>query len=271
MFEMQHYETHYFEGADGAENWEDFVGESRAEHDANISDRLRSEKFGAEQTESTETFTFSEIGAEEADRAEAAYRAEETAEFSYKDLLDEEDLAALEESYEDDEAETAAPAPVPQAASAVQPVIDISTLLETIREEVRREMTLQQQLQRAAVQQPVPEPVPESTTPSAAYVPDEPEEPVLPKQNNLPDVFASGTESLDDENDSTRNDLDSGEKFADSFIPSFDINAILDEQLDNYNEMTLGERMDEINVNTMEVSLDELADYVKENRKRRGA
>lgn len=27
MFEMQHYDTHYFEGTDGAENWEDFVGE----------------------------------------------------------------------------------------------------------------------------------------------------------------------------------------------------------------------------------------------------
>ena len=47
--------------------------------------------------------------------------------------------------------------------------------------------------------------------------------------------------------------------------------ALLDEQLDSYGEMSLDERMEEIDVITMEVSLDELAVYVKDRRKKRGA
>ena len=47
--------------------------------------------------------------------------------------------------------------------------------------------------------------------------------------------------------------------------------SLLNEQISSYSEMTLSERMDEIEVNTMEVSLDELAAYIKENRKKRGA
>ncbi|MBQ6674750.1 MAG: hypothetical protein IJM75_01340 [Ruminococcus sp.] len=45
--------------------------------------------------------------------------------------------------------------------------------------------------------------------------------------------------------------------------------ALLDEQLDSYGEMTLEERMEEIDVNTMEISLDELMAHVKDLRKRR--
>ena len=45
--------------------------------------------------------------------------------------------------------------------------------------------------------------------------------------------------------------------------------ALLEEQLLNYSEMGLVERMEEIDVVTMDISLEELAAYVKESRKRR--
>ncbi len=69
----------------------------------------------------------------------------------------------------------------------------------------------------------------------------------------------------DEDEDEDEDDDDSDE----GFKPKFDIMALLDEQLDSYGEMTLEERMEEIDVDTMEVSLDELMSYVKESRKRR--
>ena len=45
--------------------------------------------------------------------------------------------------------------------------------------------------------------------------------------------------------------------------------ALLDEQLDSYTDMSLVERMEEIDVSTMEITLEELVAYVKDNRKRR--
>ena len=278
MFEMQHYDTHYFEGTDGAENWEDFVGESRAEHDANISDRLHEEEFEAGQAENTATFTFSEIGAEEADRTEAAFRAEETAEFHYEDLLDDDDLAEIEESYDDDDDEAAAPMPAPQPATpvqpapAVQPVIDMTTLLAAIREEVRREISVQQQLQHAAAPQTEPVPMPVSTSPVPQYLQQETDEPEQPQESSLPenDTPEYDKESYEKEYDDDTEPVMDSDEDDESFVPSFDIMAMLDEQLDSYNEMTLSERMDEIEVDTMEVSLDELAAFVKESRKRKG-
>ena len=79
-----------------------------------------------------------------------------------------------------------------------------------------------------------------------------------------------------DDEDTSEGGFDLGGSNDDSdedsgFKPKFDIMALLDEQLDSYSEMTLSERMDEIEVDTMEISLDELAAYIKENRKKRGA
>ena len=53
------------------------------------------------------------------------------------------------------------------------------------------------------------------------------------------------------------------------FTPKFDIMALLDDQLGSYSEMDIVERMEEIDVVTMEVSLEDLADYIKKARKRR--
>lgn len=52
---------------------------------------------------------------------------------------------------------------------------------------------------------------------------------------------------------------------------SFDMMALLEEQLNSYSEMTIEERMDEINVVTMEVTVEDLAEYVKAKRKKAGA
>ena len=78
-------------------------------------------------------------------------------------------------------------------------------------------------------------------------------------------------ESEDDDNLSELDTEEDEEEQDDGFKPSFDIMALLDEQLDSYGEMSLDERMEEIDVITMEVSLDELAVYVKDRRKKRGA
>ncbi len=58
---------------------------------------------------------------------------------------------------------------------------------------------------------------------------------------------------------------------SEDFELKFDINAILDEQLSGYDEMSITERMEEIDVKTMEVSLEELAEFVKLQRKNRRA
>ena len=71
----------------------------------------------------------------------------------------------------------------------------------------------------------------------------------------------------DDEDDD--DDDDDDEDDDDDFVPKFDIMALLDEQLESYSEMTLAERMEEIDVTTMEITLDDLAKYIKDSRKRR--
>jgi hypothetical protein len=49
----------------------------------------------------------------------------------------------------------------------------------------------------------------------------------------------------------------------DDFEASFDIMAILDEQMESYSEMSIIDRMEEIDVYTMEVTLEELAAHNK--------
>ncbi|MBR7039599.1 MAG: hypothetical protein IKI21_10185, partial [Oscillospiraceae bacterium] len=75
----------------------------------------------------------------------------------------------------------------------------------------------------------------------------------------------------EEEDDEDMEDLDDEMDGDPDFKPKFDIMALLNEQISSYRDMTLSERMDEIEVDTMEISLEELAAYVKENRKRRGA
>ncbi|MBR6337395.1 MAG: DUF87 domain-containing protein [Ruminococcus sp.] len=194
----------------------------------------------------------------------------------------------------------------PDGTTVMQPVIpqivqpapaapvDMNAIISAIRDEVKREMAQQLGNVSAAAQytqqpeeqpapvyepepapqpEPVPEPEPEYEEPEPEY--EEPEsepeydEPDISDEepdddDYLPDMPLSDPDEtgFDDEDDEDEDD-DEG------FKPKFDIMALLDEQLDSYGEMTLEERMEEIDVDTMEVSLDELMSYVKESRKRR--
>ena len=80
---------------------------------------------------------------------------------------------------------------------------------------------------------------------------EEPEEPAsslyYPEQ---PDRMAQDSDEPDEGND-------------------FDILSLLDEQLEEYSNMSLSDRMEEIEVDLMEISLDDLSAFVKENRRRR--
>ncbi|SEK80828.1 AAA-like domain-containing protein [Ruminococcus sp. YRD2003] len=76
------------------------------------------------------------------------------------------------------------------------------------------------------------------------------------------DDFDEDEEVISGEDDFEDNDEE-------GFTPKFDIMALLDEQLGSYSEMDIVERMEEIDVVTMEVTLDDLTDYIKKARKRR--
>ena len=114
--------------------------------------------------------------------------------------------------------------------------------------------------------------MPVSTSPVPQYLQEETDEPEQPQESGLPenDTPEYDKESYEKEYDDDTEPVMDSDEDDESFVPSFDIMAMLDEQLDSYNEMTLSERMDEIEVDTMEVSLDELAAFVKESRKRKG-
>lgn len=72
-------------------------------------------------------------------------------------------------------------------------------------------------------------------------------------------------EDEDEDEDQVDDGLDYDEEF------SFDLMTLLDEQLKSYNQMNIVERMEEIDVMTLEITVEDLAAYVKEMRKRRGA
>ena len=80
------------------------------------------------------------------------------------------------------------------------------------------------------------------------------------------DDFVFGLDSEEDteeEEDNEEDDDDGG------FELKFDIDAILDEQLESYNAMSITQRMAEIDVQTMEISFDDLTAYIRDMRKSR--
>ena len=80
------------------------------------------------------------------------------------------------------------------------------------------------------------------------------------------DDFVFGLDSEEDteeEEDDEEDDDDGG------FELKFDIDAILDEQLESYNAMSITQRMAEIDVQTMEISFDDLTAYIRDMRKSR--
>lgn len=68
MFEEKDFESYYFSGTDGEENWENFVKDSRDIHNENYDERKRREAEIITEKEHKSTLTFSEISVDEADK-----------------------------------------------------------------------------------------------------------------------------------------------------------------------------------------------------------
>ncbi len=76
---------------------------------------------------------------------------------------------------------------------------------------------------------------------------------------------------LDDEIELYDDDEDDDEdnRGEDEFELKFDIDAILEEQLQSYSEMTISDKMNEIDVQKMEISFNDLTVYIRQQRKSR--
>ena len=305
MFEQPDFTSNYFTGDEGAKNWEDFMGESRDIHDNNATDRLI-ERIDEqlEEIRAQADITFTELSADEGDeylrersREEEYYRdrtvCSESSSYS-DDVSYEEDDEAPEETihfteeseddipepvYDDsEEAEPEAPEPVKAAEpeKTLSGIYDLDTLLAAVRAEVRAEVMREVSEQMKSVQPAEPvraaEPVREAEPEAAPAEEKKPE----PAKTEEPDDKETKTETKTDtysekaSDDSTENKTEEKPAAEElDFKPKFDIMSMLDEQLANYGDMSLEERMDEIEVETMEISQEELAEYVKDLWKRR--
>lgn len=260
MFEQPAYQTHYFNGDDGAAVWEDFVSESREEHNRNYVAKGIPE-YVYETDSSERSFTFSEITAEEADRiAERRIVHSEPARASSTDTsADEETSGSV--TFEEAAPATEKVQPAPSVQPVMQPIINIGELIETIRTEVRREMAEQMKTTAPVITEPLPEKTSASDQEPAA-------ESVLPEEPTA--EIAAITEPAAEDVIIEEPESEKAEEPApEPERPRFNIMELLDAQLDSYSEMTLPERMDNLKVNKLEISLVELAEYIKDRRKRR--
>ena len=271
MFEQDDYQSHYFKGEQGSEYWEDYIGNSRDEHEKNIEIRNESDNNDEDDiSDSGSSFMFTEISAEEADNIKKQHQ-EKLHEAAIKTTpkeqpvhleKDEDKSFIFTEMTEPEAAHVRPEQPVtvpvmPQPAPVQQP-IDFEKLIATIRSEVQREM----QLQLAA--NPVVPP-----TPAVSVVSEQPSEQNIDDEEEYnPGAAQPEMEDSDSEYEAeTEEDITD----EDDFIPSFDIMSLLDQQLESYSEMSLEERMEEIEVDTMEISFNELATFIKDQRKKGGA
>ena len=260
MFEQPAYQTHYFNGDDGAAVWEDFVSESREEHNRNYVAKGIPE-YVYETDSSERSFTFSEITAEEADRiAERRIVHSEPARASSTDTsADEETSGSV--TFEEAAPATEKVQPAPPVQPVMQPIINIGELIETIRTEVRREMAEQMKTTAPVITEPLPEKTSASDQEPAA-------ESVLPEEPTA--EIAAITEPAAEDVIIEEPESEKAEESApEPERPRFNIMELLDAQLDSYSEMTLPERMNNLKVNKLEISLVELAEYIKDRRKRR--
>ena len=101
-----------------------------------------------------------------------------------------------------------------------------------------------------------PAPAPEPQAEGVFDYEEVPETPVPESEEYAPQEAAEETSAEPPEDDF-------------DFDNSFDIMALLDAQLDSYSEMNLLERMEEIDAMTMDITLEDLAAYIKDLRKRR--
>ena len=303
MFEQPVYESKYFVGQEGYKNWEDFVADSREIHQINAEALSRNNQYVDVRGTVPEgaSISFSEISAQEADEIANSRREEQQPKvtFSEVDMQPESGMQGItDESIPVPPVQQAVPvvpvAPV-EPAQPVQPV-DMQALIAAVREEVMREFAdrlqpaePQPQHQSAPEYEEEYEQVPE-------YEDEYDDEQEEDDEDYRSALFDDIEDDEDDEDYYDEDDEDIEEEYAsdddddeeadlgdvleddlddddddEGYEPKFDIMALLDEQLESYNDMDLVDRMKEIDVNTMEISLDYLAAYVMNNRRKRRA
>ena len=282
MFEQPDHVSSYFAGEEGAKNWEDFVAESRAAHDQHSTDRLiqKIDEHIADLKKGS-GISFSEISAEEAEKYASNedsvkfsenIGSERTGSVSFEEIHEPHELEEIPESIRET-VPAEKPALPTEPSKPMNTPFDMDTLLAAVRAEVRAEVMREvgEQMKIAGVsiggvkatEETIPESRPAaSEEPMPESRPAAVEEPVPAKE-----AESFNSSSLFDDNEPDEEDTASSQ--SDHKVPKFDIMALLDEQLDHYSEMGLIERMDEIGYMTMEITLEELAAYIKESRKRR--
>ena len=277
MFEQENYRTHYFNGEDGTEVWEKFIENSRAEHEENVESRepdyvYEDESGLDEDTENVWSgFTFSEISAEEADKLAQEFEMQKlkenrpfrqpafTEEQPQEEMPEEPHGISLEKHTEEKPAVSLEKQPVfVQPVQPVQPAMDYAAMIEAIRAEVRREIEMQFALNtvKAANAEVKPPSVSKETPPEPVQQTAQTEPPVTEEYEEQKEIFEPQTAQEPEQED--------------DFEPQFDIMSLLDEQLESYSAMNLVERMQEIDVTVMDISLDELASYIRDTRRKRG-
>ena len=319
VFERVDHVNGYFTGEEGEKNWEDYIGDSRLEHEQNLAERRIAEKVtGIIEEEKTSGLSFTEITVEEAEalaakdapseedgltlmedeKLDELLRRMEPSEssggISFSEVTAEEfESQTAREEAQDRAADVQPEVSVAQQPAASMPAFDMDELISQIKEQVRAEI-LQEIAPVALAQAVSPAPAtpvapmpqaaqpaaqePYSNEPEASYQP-QPEE----EYSNEPDETyemepeaayepetgyaaepESGTEYATGQEETYEEEAPAEEpSWEDDFEASFDIMAILDEQMESYSEMSIVDRMEEIDVYTMEVTLEELAAHNK--------
>ncbi len=295
MFEKPGYVSRYFTGNGGAENWEDFIGDSRAAHEINAKEK----EFAHDveeiiENEKKSVLHFEEISAEEADRLAML---DDIKGLTFEELepeIPENDEPEAELEAEEESATVVQPASKPEGIP-----LNISEILDLIRSEVRREFEIQKTL--AAPEPEIPEEILEEALDEAPEEVFEVPRPLVEEESEIEetsdDIYETEPEveqveleepeesyedetiedeSSDDESYDEEDELveipeedeesqDDGESF------SFDLMSLLNAQLKSYNQMNVVERMEEIEAMTLEITVEDLAAYVRDARKNRGA
>ncbi|MBR1459261.1 MAG: DUF87 domain-containing protein [Oscillospiraceae bacterium] len=280
MFEEPEYVSRYFSGEQGVENWEDFVSESREEHDLSI-DKRRAAAPVAEETrpaaKKSSFFNLVEVSAEEADAIDSgAPTSAKTMSLSEYSLQPKEAEAAPESVPAQPAEAPAAPAPQPMQMDIQQFMNEVvAGLSRAVRESI------------PPAPAPAPAPVYREETPAYRMQDDEEQtaESAASTEAVLGNIFdladdnedAVGFGGYDEEEDTDgsvqyedEEPLSDGLDDDEDFDPCFDIMNLLDEQLDNYMSMDLKDRMEKFHTDEIEVTFEDLTAFIKNNRKKRG-
>ena len=284
MFEHPGYVSHYFTGEGGKENWEDFVAKSRSLHEQNAGEKALSS--GVEEivrNSKKSSIHFEEISAEEADKMEPFAEFKGITFEEMEAEVPEEPKSAGIHFEEVTEPQPVAPQPVapqPVAPQATGLPLDINGIIALVRAEVEREFearysSMIPQPQPTPIPMPIPEPIAQPTPEmdTASMTAEETEDTEEFDKFFDEDSMDESTEEMSDMPEDSSMEEEPTEEMSEEESGGFefDVMALLEEQLESYSNMNVVERMEEIDVNTMEITVEDLAAYIKDRRKKVGA